>query len=74
MWTGAAGESTYATVVHGGSLLLGLLLLPPPLLLVLLLLPLLGEVTCLAKMESARKLLLRRELSTRVLTESEIQN
>ena len=55
----------YATAVIGGSLLLGLLLL----VLVLLLLPLwllLEVAACLVKAESAGKLPLRRELSTRV--------
>ena len=56
----------YATAVREGSLLLGLLLLLPLLLLVLLLLLpwlLLEEAACLAKLESAGKLPLRRELS-----------
>ena len=65
-----AGESMYATTVLGRSLLLGWLLLLPLLLLLLLQLPLLlllllGVMACLANAESAGKLPLHSELSTR---------
>ena len=69
MWTGTAGESTYATAILGGSLLLGWLLLLLLLPLVLLLLPLwllLEVVACLANAESVGKFPLCSELSTRV--------